>query len=135
MARPRTTDPRSTQLKARFTDAELDTVNRHAAASGLTVSELLRFGVLRQSPPPTRRAGPGVEDTKHLALLLASVGKIGSNVNQLAKLANQGLWPEARELHEAAADVQWMRRTLMHALGVRDEPQHPPPPSPSTHAP
>lgn len=133
MARPRTTDPRSTQLKARFTEAELDTVNRNAKASGLTVSELLRFGVLRQPPPPSRRTGQGVVDTKHLALLLASVGKIGSNVNQLAHNANRGLWPEARELHEAAADIQWMRRTLMHALGVRDEPQHQPPPQ--SHAP
>ena len=68
-----------------------------------------------------------MKDQQELARLLGTVGKIGANVNQLAHRANLGSWPEAQLLHEAAADIQWMRRTLMLALGVREEPEHPAP--------
>lgn len=127
MARPKTTDPRSKQLKARFTEAELQTVTARAEHTGVTVSELLRFGVLREPLPPRRRGVHPVKDQQELARLLGTVGKIGANVNQLAHRANLGSWPEAQLLHEAAADIQWMRRTLMLALGVREEPEHPAP--------
>ena len=126
MARPNATERRSKQLKARFTEAELQTVNQQAEAAGMTVSDVLRFGVLRQSPPPRRRGTHPVKDHAELAQLLGAVGKIGANVNQLAHKANLGSWPETQLLHEAAADIQWIRRTLMLALGVREEPEHRP---------
>jgi len=127
MARPNATDPRSKQLKARFTEAELHSVAQRAEHTGVTVSELLRFGVLHEPPPPRRRGVHPVKDQQELARILGAVGKIGSNVNQLAHVANCGSWPESRLLHEAAADIQWMRRALMLALGVHDEPKHPAP--------
>jgi len=127
MARPNATEPRSKQLKARFTEAELQTVTSRADSTGMTVSDLLRFGVLQEAPPPRRRGVHPVKEQQELARLLGAVGKIGSNVNQLAHVANCGSWPESRLLHEAAQDIQWMRRTLMLALGVREEPEHPSP--------
>lgn len=127
MARPNATAPRSKQLKARFTEAELQTVAQRAEHIGVTVSDLLRFGVLHEPPPPRRRGMHPVKDQQELARLLGAVGKIGSNVNQLAHVANCGSWPESRLLHEAAADIQWMRRAVMLALGVHDEPEHPSP--------
>lgn len=120
MARPRKTDARSKQLKARFTEAELETVTRVSETTGMSVSDLLRFGVLRQSPPPSRRNVHPVKDKQELARLLGAVGKIGSNVNQLAHIANQGMWPESHLLDEAAADIQWMRSSLMRSLGVHE---------------
>ena len=55
-----------------------------------------------------------------IAPQVLAVGQIGNNHNQLAHVANQGMWPESRLLHQAAADIQWMRRTLMLALGYRE---------------
>lgn len=127
MARPKATEPRSKQLKARFTEAELSVVNARAQDSGLTTSDLLRFGVLQTPPPPRRRGIHPVKDQQELARVLGAIGKIGSNVNQLAHVANCGSWPESRLLYEAAQDIQWMRRTLMLALGVQEEPEHPKP--------
>ena len=127
MARPKTTDPRSKQLKARFTEAELQIVNDRAEGTGMTTSDLLRFGVLREPPPPRRRGVHPVKDQQELARILGAIGKIGSNVNQLAHVANSGAWPENQLLHQAAADIQWMRHTLMIALGVPDQPARPAP--------
>ena len=118
MARPHKTDARSVQLKARFTEAEHETVARASETTGMSVSDLLRFGVLRQPPPPSRRNVHPVKDSRELARLLGAVGKIGSNVNQLAHVANQGMWPESHLLREAVADIQWMRSSLMRSLGV-----------------
>lgn len=121
MARPRKTDARSIQLKARFTEAEHETVTRAAEATGMSVSDLLRFGVLRQVPPPTRRNAQPVKDKQELARLLGAVGKIGSNVNQLAHVANAGSWPERGAIEQAVADIQWMRSSLMRSLGVYEK--------------
>lgn len=118
MARPRKTDARSKQLKARFTEAELLSVTRVSESTGMSVSELLRYGVLRELPPPSRRNVHPVKDRGELARLLGAVGRIGNNINQLAHVANAGSWPESKALHEAASDIQWMRQALMQSLGV-----------------
>jgi hypothetical protein len=120
MARPRKTDARSKQLKARFTEAELQTVNAVAEQHGMTISDLLRFGVLRQPPPPSRRNLHPVKDRQELARLLGAVGRIGNNVNQIAHVANAGSWPESIAIHEAVSDIQWMRQALMKSLGVHE---------------
>jgi hypothetical protein len=118
MARPPKENRKDIRLSARFTDAEADTVNRTAARSGLTVSDLLRFAVLNEPPPPARRRRYAVQAAPELAKLLAAVGHIGGNVNQLAHAANVGSWPESPLLERAVADIQWMRQTLMAALGI-----------------
>jgi hypothetical protein len=67
-------------------------------------------------------------DRAELAQLIGAVGKIGSNVNQLAYVANTGSWPDSRLIAQAAADIRWMRDSLMRALGVT------PPPDPGSGA-
>jgi uncharacterized protein (DUF1778 family) len=125
MGQPAQNDRRNIPLAVRFTEAERDSLNRAAQAAGLTLSDHIRRAALPEAPPPAARpkraaSRPSVKDADKLATLLAAVGRIGNNVNQLARVANAGSWPEARELHEAAADIQWMRHTLMQALGVRE---------------
>ena len=128
MARPRKDDPKSTRLTARFTEAEADAVKAHADAADIHVSDLLRAAVLRQPAPTRTRRKPRqpVEDGAQLAQVLGAVGRIGSNVNQLARTANMGGWGDKAALDEAVADIRWMRDKLMLALGVA-----PAPPSPS----
>lgn len=118
MARPRKTDTRSKQLKARFTEAELATITRVSESTGMSVSDILRYGVLRELPPPSRRNVHPVKDRGDLAKLLGAVGRIGNNVNQLAHVANAGSWPESKAIDEAVADIKWMRQALMQSLGV-----------------
>ena len=126
MARPRKTDAaRTIQLKARFTEAEHEHVERLTQTTGHSVSDLLRFGILRSPPPPSRRNAQPVKDKQELARLLGAVGKIGSNVNQLAHVANAGSWPERVAIEQAVADIQWMRRSLMRSLGVYEKPPAP----------
>ncbi len=120
MSRPRKTAPRSKQLKARFTEAELATVARVSESTGMSVSDLLRYGVLRELPPPSRRNVHPVKDRGELARLLGAVGRIGNNINQLAHVANAGSWPESAAIHEAVADIRMMRQALMQSLGVHE---------------
>lgn len=74
---------------------------------------------------PPRKPKRPVKDHQALASLLGELGKsrIANNLNQLAKAANSGslpLTPETeKSLREACAGVQWLRVTLMQALGLQ----------------
>lgn len=114
---------RTTQLAARFNQAEAAAVLERADNAGISVASLIRHAVLNEPPPPRSRRPPA--DRRELALVLAAVGRIGANVNQLAHHANTGGWPEARLIAQARDDIRWMRATLMRALGVSDLPEPP----------
>lgn len=66
-----------------------------------------------------------VKDSQAIASVLGELGKsrIANNLNQLAKAANSGslpLTPETeKSLQEACSGVQWLRTTLMQALGLQ----------------
>lgn len=120
MARPRKTDRKDIRLMARFTEAEAKAITAHAEAAGVSVSDLLRASVL-DKPLPKGRRGGCVTDAQSLGLLLGALGRIGNNVNQLARLANIGSWPEVPALRESLDDIHWMRLQVMKALGVNDE--------------
>ena len=126
MSKSFSADFRTRLLGARFTEAEATRHEAAAAAAGITVSDLIR-AALDGTPPPRRRARPS-PDTVELARVMGAVGRIGSNVNQLAHVANTGGWPDSRAIAEAVADIQWMRHHVMLALGVT--PPGPPPPDP-----
>jgi len=133
MARPPADDPKGIHLAARLDGQEAAAVEAFCDATKLNKSDLVRRGVLGlmnanpsvRATRPYRR--PIVEDKQELARLLGAVGRIGSNVNQLAHTANSGGWPESSALNEAVADIQWIRRTLMVALGVTPEQPQPRP--------
>ena len=119
----RRTENRSCPIPTRFSEGEKDRLTHAARAAGVTLSDFIRASALSQPLPPPRpqRANrPTVKDGEQLASLLLAVGRIGNNANQLAHVANSGSWPEAHALQTAVADIQWMRHTLMQALGIRD---------------
>ena len=79
-ARPR----RTVRLEVRLTEAESATLEAQAQEAGATVSDYVRARalggrVVRSMATPERR---------HLIELLAQLGKLGSNLNQLAHHAN-----------------------------------------------
>ena len=127
MAQPRK-ENRSCPIPTRFSEGEKDRLTQAAKAAGVTLSDFIRASALEQPLPPPRSARanrPTIKDGEKLSALLLAVGRIGNNANQLAHAANIGAWPEAPLLHEAVADIRWMRHTLMQALGMRETASQP----------
>ena len=105
-------------LAVRCTAEELAALRAAKAASGFdTMAEFIRAKCLRNARAPrVSRA-----DRQEFGRLLAEAGKIGSNVNQLARVANMhGDLPSAAELESIWQEVHAIRSTLMQALGHGD---------------
>lgn len=107
-------------LSVRFNEAEWQSLNARADSAGLSLGGYLRSVVLETPPPRQSRRPPVV--VQELAQLMGQIGKIGSNINQLARIANMGGWPEAALLEQAAADISWMRERLFAAFNFRPRP-------------
>lgn len=94
-------------------------------AGNLTLSEYIRRRTLGDDAAPRRWHRRPALDHIALGRVLGALGasRLASNLNQIAKAANQGALPvdEAliAELTQACSDIAEMRRALMGALGVR----------------
>lgn len=117
------TDKRLTVVSFRLTDTEAARIDAAAEAMGRTRSDWCRAASLHiakakvPTPPPPRRHPARrlpKADVRLLAEVLGSLGKIGSNVNQLARKMNKGgSAPDAAALasldltiKQAAADIR-----------------------------
>ena len=100
-------------IHARVTQAEKAEVAAKAKAAG-GMSALFRTAVLGYKPPKSRT------DTQAVAKLLAELGKIGSNVNQIAKHLNAGRPGDTVEalVADAMRDLLEMRIGCLQALGL-----------------
>lgn len=96
---------RAKVLQVRLSPEEHAKVAAAVSASGLSLSGYARETLLGEPTPRTRRAKPG-PDIKLLAVLLGKLGMIGSNLNQLARLGNQGQFIPPTELKAALAAVE-----------------------------
>ncbi len=99
-----------------------------AACLGLSLSGYARQQILAEEVTPRRTRGKApVKDHKLLGQILSVIGQLrwASNLNQLAKAANQGLLiltPEVEAaILEACADIRMIKNMLMKALGLRDK--------------
>ena len=106
---------RDKRLTVRFNNQEYLALQEYADRAGLSLSGFLRHTTLQTKPP--RQSYRPVKDHEKLALLLASIGRIGNNLNQLAYVANTGSWPEHHNLEQACADIREVRDMLIQALG------------------
>jgi len=103
-------------LPVRLTPAEHSYLKEVAASSGLKMGAYIRQSVFGSAGKRAQRAP--APDKEVLAMLLAHVGKVGGNVNQLAKRANTdgfGAVTEAQFI-EMRAHIAAMRAMLMTAL-------------------
>ncbi len=116
--RPRVAAPLDCVARVRCTRADLATWSDAAAAAGITVSEHVRDRA--NAAPPRRAARLPLANRAELARVLAALGRYGSNLNQLAHLANSGEIPPLDELTAACAAAMEMRNALMRALGRGD---------------
>jgi len=108
------TRKRQKRLPVRCTDEELAELRDAAAAAGFTsVAEMIRARCLKTRRSP--RLHP--VDRQQLARTLGQLGKYGSNLNQLAHIANINHNPVSEaQLHMIAAEVREISLAVMGAL-------------------
>ena len=112
----RVKDARTKLIPVRCTTVERAAIKAAADKAGLSVGALLRSLALGDAGPRSVRRPP--VERKELARLLGHLGKVGSNLNQLAHAYNRDRRsPGQAELDGMRAYVKEMRDALMTALG------------------
>jgi hypothetical protein len=106
-------------IAVRVTDADRERIKEKAQEAGYKIGGYLRALALGSAGPRAVK-GPRVE-REQLARVLGEIGKVGSNVNQLAKWSNTEKAPaSAGELAQIRADIAAMREAVMKALDHGD---------------
>lgn len=120
MARPSGSDKRRRphMFSIRFSRDENALAKALSDRTGLTLAALIRRALFGTNPP--RAARRPTINHQAVARLLAQLGKIGSNLNQLARQANTGRYP-TESLEEALRDLAELRLACLQALGREPE--------------
>jgi hypothetical protein len=114
--RRRVKDPKSVPISIRTTAKDHAAILEAATKAGLSIGAYLRSLALGGAGPRAVRRPP--IERKDLARLLGHIGKVGSNVNQLAHGFNRdGILPGFPELLAIRREIGEMREALMKALG------------------
>lgn len=120
MTRPSGSDKRrrSHMYSVRFSREEAARAEALAEHAGLSVAALIRRALFGTEPP--RAARRPTVNHQAVARLLAQLGKIGSNLNQLARQAHTGRFP-TDSLEEALRELAELRLACLQALGREPE--------------
>ena len=121
--KPKKTRARPKQVFIRVTDVEHGKIEARAERAGLSVSGYFRalaFG--KDTPQPRAARRPPVEK-ETLVRLLAELGKIGSNVNQIAHAMNLGKITDHPALSGLSVEIADIRKQLKAALGRKPTPK------------
>ena len=103
-------------IGVRVTDDEMAEITAEAERSGLTVASDAR-SVLLSAPAPRARRRPSIE-AEALGRLLGDLGKVGSNLNQIAHHMNAGRNEVSPAAMEAAlSEVADIRAAILEAMG------------------
>jgi hypothetical protein len=112
----RVKDARKRLIHLRCTDHERAAIKAVAEEAGFSVGALLRLLALGDAGPRAVRRPP--VERAELARILGQIGKIGSNVNQIAKAIHTTRnLPSWSELAEIKADIATLRAAVLKALG------------------
>lgn len=99
----------------RYTTDEFNAIAAKADRAGLSFSAFVRASLLGDAGPRAQRRPPA--DHKALRQLLGHVGRIGNNINQIARALNTGGVVSDAELHEALTAYLDIRDAIFKALG------------------
>ena len=117
--RPRVAEAKGRRIALRLTDADHSFLEQTAKEAGLSVGAFLRTIALGTAGARAVKR-PHIERAK-LAKLLGEIGKLGSNVNQIAKWANTDrAAPSRTEIARMCEDIAAMRVEVMKALDRGD---------------
>lgn len=112
----RVKDARMRSIRFRCTDHEHAAINAAAEDAGFSVGAFLRLLALGDAGPRAVRRPPA--ERAELARLLGELGKIGSNVNQIAKAIHTTRnLPSWSELANVRGEIERMRGAILKALG------------------
>jgi hypothetical protein len=106
---------KSVPVTTRYDAAELAALDEAASKAGLTRASYQRVQTL-STPPKTRSTRRAPVEREMLALALGQLGRVGNNLNQIARAANI----DGAERHNVMATVADLRDLLplfMEALG------------------
>ena len=87
-----------------------------ADSAGFTLGAFARAAMLGNAGPRAKRRPPA--DHQTLLAILGQLGRIGGNINQIAKQLNTGDKPKIPELREALAAYLGIRNAIYSALGM-----------------
>ncbi len=117
--RPRVVEAKGRRIALRLTDADHSFLEQTAKDAGLSVGAFLRMIALGTAGARAVKR-PHIE-REQLGKLLGEIGKLGSNVNQIARWANTDKRaPDDRVLALMREDIAAMRAEVMKALDHGD---------------
>lgn len=121
MSRRYNTPHRTHVVKTRMNDEEYADFIERLSTYGMSQSEFIRQSITRATIRPVIQVFP-VNDELLAAIgkLTAEYGKIGSNLNQIARTLNEGhcLYPAMeKELHDAAASLADLKFEVLRKVG------------------
>ncbi len=117
--RPRVADAKGKFIAVRVTERDRLLIAEMAAAAELSTGAFLRAVALGSAGARARKEPK--KQREQLARLLGEIGKLGSNVNQIARWCNTDRTaPHLREAEMMRADVAAMRAAVMKALDSGD---------------
>ena len=110
------TRQRTKQCLVRFTEEEFADVSGKADKAGIATAAFLRAAALGNAGPRAQRRPPAEQQL--LRQILGHLGKVGSNVNQIARQLNSGERAAVPELREALAAYLDLRDAIYRALNM-----------------
>jgi hypothetical protein len=107
-------------IAVRCTDTEYAVIQEKASNAGLFAAANLRAAALGN--PGLRAVRRQPVDRQELCRLLGELGRVGNNLNQIARALNVDDRPPLPEITAALADFSAMRVLIHAALGKATEP-------------
>lgn len=106
---------RSKSARAAVTPDEYSAIEARARNAGLSTGAYLRACALGESGPRAKRAPP--LNRELMAEALASLNRVGNNLNQIAKHLNSGGHPDRAAMADARAELIAIIELILDALG------------------
>jgi hypothetical protein len=117
MSKKYNTPKRNRYIRARLTDDEKADFDERKAASGLSQSDFIRQAVFHSKINLTVRTECSIDQ---LERMIAEYGKIGSNLNQIARHLNEGGTATSQiveEVRSAALDLADLKYEILKIVG------------------
>ncbi|MXP74066.1 plasmid mobilization relaxosome protein MobC [Lachnospiraceae bacterium WCA-9-b2] len=102
------------QIMLRLTDTEYEIVSENAKATHLTLAEYVRKQIMKQKVTAKYEI---VADLPELKKLVAEFGKIGSNLNQIARHFNSGGIHSRKAIDQSVARIYEMKFEVLKMAG------------------
>ena len=108
------------QSLIRWSDEEFARITGKADKAGLAIAAFMRAAALGDAGPRAQRRRPA--DYKALLKIHGQLGRIGGNVNQIARATHIGDEASAAELNGIRRACEDIRKALYEALGKNPGP-------------